>query len=273
MRWLSPAQNRAVERDLAWAEGKAAPVTSIVEKRADKAIDGFSNLWAGMGTGIVPLPFRVPVVALVWAILAILILGDLTAWVDWDMAQSRFMAGAGRGLIKPAFFIIVCSAAAVLSGPVFQGYFGSSLAIAIAGGTLGYYMLQIDSSTNEGSWSEGVRQPCDITDDISASRAARSQGSFLCGVKHAAIGVAVYLAVAALALGAALTGLYWLLLAILFIASWWALTSIYLIHLQLSVAKVVCPLTAGALLVSMLLLSMTIAWCIQVRWATYNVFA
>jgi hypothetical protein len=37
---------------------------------------------------------------------------------------------------------------AVLSGPVFQGYFGSSLAIAIAGGTLGYYMLQIDSSTN-----------------------------------------------------------------------------------------------------------------------------
>jgi hypothetical protein len=40
MQWLSPTQNRAVERDLAWAEGKAAPVTSIVEKRADKAIDG-----------------------------------------------------------------------------------------------------------------------------------------------------------------------------------------------------------------------------------------
>ena len=72
----------------------------------------------------------------------------------------------------------------------------------------------------EGSWSEGVRQPCDVTDDISASRAARSQESFLFGVKHAAIGVAVYFAVAALALGAALTGLYWLILAILFIASW-----------------------------------------------------
>lgn len=40
MQWLSPTQNRAVERDLSWAEGKAAPVTSIVEKRADKAIDG-----------------------------------------------------------------------------------------------------------------------------------------------------------------------------------------------------------------------------------------
>jgi hypothetical protein len=33
---------------------------------------GFSDLWAGMGTGIVPLPFRVPAVALVWATLAIL---------------------------------------------------------------------------------------------------------------------------------------------------------------------------------------------------------
>jgi hypothetical protein len=52
----------------------------------------------------------------------------------------------------------------------------------------------------------------------------------------------------------------------------WSLTSIYLIHLQLSVAKVVCPLTAMASVVSMLLLSMAIAWCSQVRWATYNLY-
>jgi hypothetical protein len=132
------------------------------------------------------------------------ILGDLTAWVDWDLVHSRFMAGAGRGLIKPAFFIIVCSGAvgvsrslqscsttifelriscwlflyeflvvpdlplkvtralngncqAVLSGPVFHFYFGSCLAIAIAGGTLGHYILHIDSTTNVRTL---IKYPC-----------------------------------------------------------------------------------------------------------------
>jgi hypothetical protein len=43
-----------------------------VAREIPSLLSGFSNLWAGMGTGIVPLPFRVPVVALVWAVLAIL---------------------------------------------------------------------------------------------------------------------------------------------------------------------------------------------------------
>lgn len=101
-------------------------------------------------------------------------------------------------------------------GPVMGWYLGAVLAIAAAGIGLEYSILSVEANSSGGSWGES----CDVCDDISVTRAARGEGSRLMGVKHATMGVFVYLAAAALVLARGLTGAYWPVLGLIALAVW-----------------------------------------------------